>query len=266
MSYDYQETTNDLLKRIDIHSKYGGRNIDEWMLEILPLKPGQTILDVGCGAGKQCFLYHDHLNGQAAITGGDVNAELLGQARRENLRLKKDVTFQTLDFNQSFGFADNTFDLVSCCFAIYYAVDIPFTIREFHRVIKPGGVMFTSGPMPTNKKLFYDIISEATGKTIPTMPGSSRFSTEILSAIQATFAKTELKQFENPLTFESVEPFVEYTRASLSEDRKLWNSFFQTKDDFQRIMSQIVAVAARRLEKDGKLVMTKVVGGILATK
>ena len=266
MSYNYQETTNDLLKRIDIHSKYGGRNIDEWMLEILPLQAGQTILDVGCGAGKQCFLYHDHLKGQASITGGDVNAELLGQARRENLHLKKDVTFQSLDFNQSFGFPDNTFDLVSCCFAIYYAVDIPFTIREFHRVIKPGGVMFTSGPMPTNKKLFYDIITEATGKDIPPMPGSSRFSSEIYSTIQSTFAKTELKLFENPLTFETVEPFVEYTRASLSEDRKLWNSFFQTKDDFQRIMSQIEAVATRRLDKDGKLVMTKVVGGILATK
>ena len=266
MSYDYQETTNDLLKRIDIHSKYGGRSIDEWMLEILPLKAGQTILDVGCGAGKQCFLYHDHLKGQAAITGGDVNGELLDQARRESLRLEKDVTFQPLDFNQSFGFPDNTFDLVSCCFAIYYAVDIPYTIREFHRVIKPGGVMFTSGPMPTNKKLFYDIITEATGKTIPPMPGSSRFSTEIYSAIQSTFAKTELKLFENPLTFETVEPFVEYTRASLSEDRKLWNSFFQTKDDFQRIMRQIEAVAARRLEKAGKLVMTKVVGGILTTK
>jgi hypothetical protein len=72
--------------------------------------------------------------------------------------------------------------------------------------------------------------------------------------------------FENPLTFPSVEPFVEYTRASLSEDRKLWGSFFQTKDDFGRIMDQIKQVAQRRLEKDGTLVMTKVVGGILATK
>ena len=70
MTYDYQETTDDLLKRIDIHSRYGGRNIDDWMLDILPLNPGQTILDVGSGAGKQCFLYHDHLDGQAEITGG----------------------------------------------------------------------------------------------------------------------------------------------------------------------------------------------------
>lgn len=266
MTYDYHETTNDLLKRIDIHSKYGGRNIDDWMLDILPLKPGQTILDVGCGAGKQCFLYHDHLDGQAEITGGDVNDELLQKAHRENLRLGKDVTFMPLNFDRRFELPDDHFDLVSCCFAIYYAADIPFTISEFHRVIKPGGVMFTSGPMPTNKKLFYDIITEATGLPIPPMPGSSRFSTEIFSTIQSMFSSVELKLFENPLTFETAEPFVEYTRASLSEDRKLWNSFFQNKDDFNRIMSQIEAVAKRRLEKEGKLVMTKVVGGILATK
>jgi len=76
----------------------------------------------------------------------------------------------------------------------------------------------------------------------------------------------ELHIFENPLTFTSVDPFVSYTRASLSEDRKLWSSFFQNKDDFEKIMTRISEVATRRMQAEGKLVMTKVVGGILATK
>ncbi len=116
-----------------------------------------------------------------------------------------------LNFDRRFELPDDHFDLVSCCFAIYYATDMLFTIREFHRVIKPGGGMFASGPMPTNKKLFYDIITEATGLPIPPMPGSSRFSTEIYSTIESTFSKVELKLFENPLTFETVEPFIEYS-------------------------------------------------------
>ena len=227
MKYDYQETTNDLLKRIDIHNKYGGRNIDEWMLDLLPLQNGQKILDVACGAGKQCFSYNEFLQGKADITGGDVNADLLAQARSENQRLNANVNFIDLDFNQTFNLPENTFDLESCCFAIYYADNIPFTIREMHKVLKPGGILFTSGPMPENKKVFYDIIKEATQKTIPPMPGSSRYSSEIYTAIQETFSKVELHIFENPLTFESAEPFVEYTRASLSEDRKLWKSFFE---------------------------------------
>jgi hypothetical protein len=120
--------------------------------------------------------------------------------------------------------------------------------------------------MPNNKQLFYDIIKEATQKPIPPMPGSSRYASEIYSTIQRQFSKVELFIFENPLTFETVEPFLEYTRASLSEDRRLWKGLFEGKDDFQRVMDQIAQVASRRLEQEGKLVMTKVVGGILATK
>jgi hypothetical protein len=63
-----------------------------------------------------------------------------------------------------------------------------------------------------------------------------------------------------------VDPFLAYTRASLSEDRLLWNTFFQTKEDFEKIMEDIASVAKIRFEKDGNLVMTKVVGGFLATK
>ena len=266
MKINYRETTNDLQTRIDIHNQFGGRNIDEWMLDVLKLQKGIHILDVGCGAGKQLLSFYNYLEGDAKILGGDVNTELLEQARQEIAKRNASIQVMELNFNQPFPLDENQFDLASCCFAIYYAEDIPFTIHQMHRVIRPGGRLFTTGPMPQNKQLFYDIIREATGKEIPPMPGSSRYSTGILSAVQETFSSVELHIFENPLTFTSVDPFVNYTRASLSEDRKLWSSFFQNKDDFEKIMTRISEVATRRMQAEGKLVMTKVVGGILAIK
>jgi ubiquinone/menaquinone biosynthesis C-methylase UbiE len=254
MKIEYQETINDLLTRMSIHDTYGARDIDKWMLEILPLEQGMSILDVGCGTGKQCFSYLAHLSGKAKIT------------KEENRKLGNRVTFQTVDFNEEFPFSNETYDLVSCSFAIYYAEDIPFTIKEMHRVLKPGGTLFTTGPMPENKQMFYDIIKEATGKKIPPMPGSSRFASEILDTIKDQFPSVQLIVFENPLTFPTVEPFLAYTRASLSEDRLLWNSFFQTKEDFAEIMTKIAKVAKQWFERDGELVMTKVVGGFLAKK
>jgi ubiquinone/menaquinone biosynthesis C-methylase UbiE len=266
MEINYQETTGDLLTRIDIHQKYGGRDIDQWMLDLLQVKRGARILDVGCGAGKQCFIFDKALDGQADIIGGDVSADLLDKARQENVRRGTQIKFIDLNFNERFPFDNDQFDLLSACFTIYYAADIPFTIREMYRVLKTGGRLFTTGPMPDNKRMFYDIIREATGKAIPPMPGSSRYGSLILGEIKTVFPHVEAHIFENPLTFEEVEPFIAYIRASLSEDRKLWKSLFEGKNDFERVIDQIEKVAKQRLQSDGKLVMTKVVGGFIATK
>jgi len=266
MKIEYQETTNDLLARIDIHKKYGSRDIDQWMLHLISPQKGSIILDVGCGSGKQCFLFYKALEGDAEITGGDVNPELLDKARQENAKIGNRIKLIDLNFNQRFPLNDNQYDLVTSCFAIYYSEDIPFTISEMHRVIRPGGRLFTTGPMTENKRLFYDIIFEATQKPIPPMPGSSRYSSLIYKAIQEQFSKVEVHIFENPLVFENVEPFLAYTRASLSEDRRLWKTLFEDTGGFEQVMQQIEKVATQRISQEGKLVMTKVVGGFIATK
>ena len=99
------------------------------------------------------------------------------------------------------------------------------------------------------------------------MPGSSRYASEILDSVRATFSSVEVHVFENPLVFEQLQPFMDYTRASLSEDRKLWKDFFMGEDEFEDVMAKISTVAEKKLEAstDG-LVMTKVVGGFVAVK
>ncbi len=266
MAFEYQETTQDLKTRIDIHQRYGSRNIDAWMLEVIKPSEGDRILDVGCGSGKQLHAFHKHLAGKVQVTGGDVNPSLLEEARARNAELGNPWKLVSLDFDWPFEFASGSFDLVTCCFALYYAGDFRFTVGEMHRVLAPGGRLFTTGPMPGNKRLFYEVIEEATGKPIPPMPGSSRYGTEILEAIRKQFASVEVQVFENPLGFESIEPFLDYTRASLSEDRKLWKSLFESGVSFDQVMQQIEQVGRRRLNLEGRLVMTKIVGGFLAAK
>ena len=266
MEINYQETSKDLLTRIDIHEKYGSASIDQWTTDLLQPQSGMSILDIGCGAGKLSFLFDDYTKGSAKITGTDFSEELLDKARAKNNERGSNIQFQFQDFNKPFEFPNNTFDLCTSAFAIYYASDLDFTFGEAHRVLKPGGRLFVSGPLPENKKMFYDIIKEATNATIPPMPGSSRFKGDIFNTIDHIFAKTDLHTFENHLTFPEVAPFIEYVRASLSEDRRLWTSMFNGKEEYEALIGKITDVATRRFERDGKLVMTKVVGGILATK
>src|SRR5512139_916685 len=109
MKIEYQETTSDLQTRIDIHGKYGGRDIDAWMLDLLKLQKGARILDVGCGSGKQCFSYHKYLDGDAEIHGGDVNMELLNQAIEANKKIGSPVHFREVNFNEPFPYESGQF-------------------------------------------------------------------------------------------------------------------------------------------------------------
>lgn len=266
MKIDFKETNTDLQNRIDIHNQFGEKDIDAWMLETLHLKPGLKILDLACGAGKQCTSFDKELNGNCEILGTDISETLLAQAREVSKSAASPIEYRWMDFNEPFDLSSDSFDLVSCCFAIYYAQDIPFTLTEIHRVLKPGGRFFTTGPMPSNKQVFYEIIREATGKPIPPMPGSSRYASQIYGTMQSLFQSTQQHIFENPLRFTHVEPYMIYTRASMSEDRKLWNSLFETHAEFEKLMNKIQKVAEKRIQKDGQIVMTKVVGGFIATK
>jgi ubiquinone/menaquinone biosynthesis C-methylase UbiE len=265
MKFDYRETSKDLQTRIGIHDRYGSRDIDAWMLDLLRPAPESTILDVACGGGKQLQAFHRFTGGKARITGVDIAQDLLDQARRLNERLGNPFQIQEADFNRRLPFDDASFDLVSCCFAVYYAADAGHTLREMHRVLRPAGTLFTTGPMPENKRLFYDIIHEATKKPIPLMPGSSRYPSEILGTLRSLFADVQVHIFENSLVFDELTPFLEYTRASLSEDRRLWRSLFSGAEEFEKVMARISAAAERRLSEAGKLVMVKVVGGFVAT-
>lgn len=265
MAMPVVETVSDLTTRIKIHQQYGTNDIDQWMLDVLTLTPGMTILDIGCGTGKQCFLFENALNGKCHITGADVSLELLKAADVEKNKRKSAATFMLADFNQPLPFPDAAFDLVTCCFALYYALDIPFTISEMKRVLRPGGSLFVTGPLPENKGEFYRIIEEATGKPIPFMPGRARFGSEILDIVQKTFRKTEVYRFENPVILKELKPFLDYTKASLSEDRKLWASLF-ADESFDDIVQKIEKRAAEDIAKNGQIVMTKVVGGFLAIR
>ena len=102
MEINYQETSKDLLVRIDIHEKYGSANIDQWTNELLNPQAGVNILDVGCGAGKLSFLFDDYTKGGAKITGGDFSEEVCSTFYPMNRSMSK----QTVGNNErelSFG-------------------------------------------------------------------------------------------------------------------------------------------------------------------
>ena len=102
----------------------------------LPKKSNNTILDAGCGTGA-AFAY---LSKFGDVVGVDVSEEALRLAQSIGKVKKSDIT--------SLPFADGTFDVVVCLDVLYHrwVGDWGKAIREFQRVLRPGGILLLREP------------------------------------------------------------------------------------------------------------------------
>lgn len=110
------------------------------MIDDLNLKPGDVVLDLGCGPGLWAPLLAEKVKPNGRVIGLDFSPDLINYAV-ENLEkepLKDIIEFQEANF-YAIPFKDDTFDLIffGNCFA--YVTDAFKVLEEQKRVAKKGG-------------------------------------------------------------------------------------------------------------------------------
>jgi SAM-dependent methyltransferase len=126
----------------DKHWWFVGRR--QVLLAILDryLKPGNTqrvpgrILDVGCGTGTML----GYLSRYGQAQGIDADEEAVRFCRERGVSNVQQVTASILPFE------DSTFDLVTMLDVLEHIDDDAGTLRELHRVLRPGGMLLISVP------------------------------------------------------------------------------------------------------------------------
>ncbi|HEY0640004.1 MAG TPA: methyltransferase domain-containing protein [Pseudonocardiaceae bacterium] len=106
--------------------------------EALGLRPGEHVLDAGCGVGESAFLLAAEAG--VRVTGITVSQVQVDDANRraEANGTSDRVTFRYGDF-MDLDFPDGTFDAVFAIEALAYAPDLVAALRELGRVLRPGG-------------------------------------------------------------------------------------------------------------------------------
>lgn len=110
---------------------------EESIARDLGLKPGDKVLDLGCGRGRVAA--HMTKYSGARVTGLNIEPNSIAQARAFNDELGLENDFVLKDFNDlPLPFADETFDAFYNIQAFSLAKDHKALFREVYRVMKPG--------------------------------------------------------------------------------------------------------------------------------
>jgi SAM-dependent methyltransferase len=120
------------------------------LLPLLSLTAESHVLEIASGSGGPA-LYMARSTG-ARVTGLDVNENGVATANELAVRagLGDRVRFQAADANARLSFADNSFDAVICMDSMNHLLDRALVLREWQRVLRPGGrAMFTDPCMIT---------------------------------------------------------------------------------------------------------------------
>ena len=171
------ERYNDLIDHKPHNAYYDRPNT----LSLLHEVDGKNILDAACGPGKYAEIL---LNKGAHVTGFDISPKMVALARERN---ENKGTFFVHDLSQPLKMLDGeAYDIVICALAMHYLEDWNDSIREFHRVLKPGGQLVISIEHPFFEYIFFK--------------SKIYFKTELVKCIWKGFGKpTEVHSYRRPL-------------------------------------------------------------------
>jgi SAM-dependent methyltransferase len=103
------------------------------------LKPGETVVDLGCGAGFDAFLSAKKVTKSGRVIGIDMTPEMIEKAKTNSKNIKAENVEFRLGEIENLPVPNSTADVVMSNCVINLSTDKSAVYREIYRILKPGG-------------------------------------------------------------------------------------------------------------------------------
>ena len=145
--------------KYDLHTTLMGlgvnRSNSRMIIEMARIKPGDTVLDLGCGSGNLTLTAQNYTGRSGSVYGIDGSPEMIDVARQKAQQSGSSAIFE-IGLIENLRFPDSTFDVVISRLVMHH---LPEDLKrrglaEALRVLKPGGLLFVADfKMPSNPLL-----------------------------------------------------------------------------------------------------------------
>lgn len=207
----YNQLANDYEHNVDTKSLFNTEYERPAMMQLLSSDlRNKRVLDAGCAAG---WYTEQLVNLGAEVTAMDISPKMVEATKR---RIGESAKVLCLDLEEKLPFEDEAFDVIVSSLVLHYIEDWNKPFNEFHRVLKPNGILLLSVHHPfmdfklsVNGDYFSNelIIDQwkREGKFIE-VPFYRRSLQEILNDTLAYFSIEKIIEPQPTKAFEKIEP------------------------------------------------------------
>lgn len=233
--------------------------VDPALFRALELKPGQRVLDFGCGSGEPTLAIAQLVAPRGSVVGLDISPPMLAIARRRAaLRGVRNVRFKVGDV--AHGSLFGRFDRAVSRYGLMFVDDVPLTLERVRQSLKPGGRLALAVWGPAERNPFFRVRAAAARPFLKEPPPDPELSPSPLRLARpgllprllrkAGFSGVRAVGVDAPFVMRDEEEFVGFSVGVPGPLMQLYDSL--TRRD-QRSLDQSLARGIRPFRSGGVL-------------